>query len=660
MNEGKEIKRQNALIPEKNREEVAKYEQSLLQSNRNRLNLQQQPYESDIDYYKRLQEIEKEKVNPALYKQYSVNKASKELKPKLENLFKDENMIEGVIKSLSENDKMIINKNFDKIEKEFINKYGYNPSMNTKMAVNAVLEPLADTSSKIKALIQRKNAQDLYIPDLKGKQEQDAFETLRGVFKRKKIEPKYARVVEKSRQIEDEGRRKDLMSVREKQQAKIDELVSQRETNMKPDAATTLQAVLKRKKIEPKYARVVKKAREIEDEKTKASELLSSALLRSQLQPEIRDILNQQKASKVLQSAAQRARLQSGYQSYKKYLTKQEKKEAEKKEKEYMRTQEAYLQDIEQRLPMIEGWVDYIKTQQEKEIAPQKKLLEREMMSKPASLIQRVVRGHRGRKEYENVKADRLVQLSMEAQQRGQLSPSATALSGATTVAEQVEAGLRKPRSDIGVPRGEYAGAKKAILKAFMEGLSPDEKSAWNKIRRVGGMTEEDFMKRLTKEREERQGAKSSAAAEPEKKLSPMEKALQERIAKQLKKVEKTEPSAATARAASTQSPPRAAKEKTPSPPRAIPATRTTSKSKTLAEQLAEKKLKRTQNPEGSGLRKPKRRQSKVSLKDKKKNRLQLVAAQIKAGNTNPKLIVEVNKLYKDLYDIDNAYMLLK
>lgn len=667
MNEGKEIKRQNALIPEKNREEVAKYEQSLLQSNRNRLNLQQQPYESDMDYYKRLQEIEKEKVNPALYKQYSVNKASKELKPKLENLFKDESMIEGVIKSLSENDKMIINKNFDKIEKEFINKYGYNPSMNTKMAVNAVLEPLADTSSKIKALIQRKNAQDLYIPDLKSKQEseaqQEAFETLRGVFKRKKIEPKYARVVEKSRQIEEE--------------------------KAQQDAFETLKGVFKRKKIEPKYARVVKKSREMEAQQIeegkaatniqkmfrgrlarskqqakmdelasqkKALSKISSAFSRSLVQPEVRDILEQQGAINVLKSAILRSNYQPKLRALKEVI---EKKEAKKKEKQYMRTQEAYLQDIEKRLPMIEGWVDYIKEQQEKEIAPQKKLLEREMMSKPASLIQRVVRGHRGRKEYENVKADRLVQLSMEAQQRGQLSPSATALSGATTVAEQVEAGLRKPRSDIGVLRGEYSGARKAIVRTFMEGLSPEEKSAWNKIRRVGGMTEEDFMKRLTKEREERQGAKSSAAAEPEKKLSPMEKALQEKIAKQLKKVEKTEPSAATARAASTQSPPRAEKEKTPSPPRAIPATRTT-KTKTLAEQLAEKKLKKTEKPEGSGLRKPKRRQSKVSSKDKKKNRLQLVVSQIKAGNTNPKLIVEVNKLYKDLYDIDNAIMLLK
>ena len=60
MRLGKEIKRENALIPAKNREEVMKYVQSLMQINRNRLNIQQQPYESDTDYYRRLREIETE------------------------------------------------------------------------------------------------------------------------------------------------------------------------------------------------------------------------------------------------------------------------------------------------------------------------------------------------------------------------------------------------------------------------------------------------------------------------------------------------------------------------------------------------------------------------------------------------------------------------
>ncbi len=46
----KEILKQNTLINKANREEVKKYEQALMQMNRNRWNLQQQPYESEYEY----------------------------------------------------------------------------------------------------------------------------------------------------------------------------------------------------------------------------------------------------------------------------------------------------------------------------------------------------------------------------------------------------------------------------------------------------------------------------------------------------------------------------------------------------------------------------------------------------------------------------------
>jgi hypothetical protein len=51
MKEVKEIQRNNAFIPEHNREEVQKYEQALMRINRNRLKIQQQPYENDYDDY---------------------------------------------------------------------------------------------------------------------------------------------------------------------------------------------------------------------------------------------------------------------------------------------------------------------------------------------------------------------------------------------------------------------------------------------------------------------------------------------------------------------------------------------------------------------------------------------------------------------------------
>ena len=782
MAEGKEINRKNALIPQQNREEVAKYEQSLLQHNRNRLNLQQQPYESDMDYYKRLREIESEKVNPVLYKQYSINKASKELKPKLESLFKDESMIEGIIKSLSDTDKMIINKNFSTVEKAFIDKHGYNPSMNTKMAVEAILEPFASKAAQIQALIKRKNAQDITIPDLLNKRQEEAVETLKAVFKRKKIEPRFARVIQKSRELED-----------------------------KTDAATTLQAILKRKKIEPKYARVVKKAREIEDEKTRAKELLSSALLRSKLQPVVAETLAEQKATNVLQAAAKRASYQSGYQAFKKHLTKQERKAAKLKERELLRNQELYLQDIETRIPLIEQYTEYRKGLMEQAINPQKALVEQQIRKarydKPATLIQSVLRGHKARREALQKAAE--ISTSPVPQKSPYTPPTparSSSLSYASTLQQQQEEEernrLRFPRSDIGVPRMPYKVPKNIKASSVLQARAKQyltqkkyeaqqkatkqiqkwvrgniekarQKQVLQQTKDVFGDEEEiarllDLSQKAAEAAEEAEKkkrgrpagaknkatlAKEAAAAalaaqqaaktsvvveEPEKKLSPMEKALQERIAKQLRKVEKPEPSPAKTKEPSppraaqrtpspdlgrklsskekkileslveTQmrkepsppaveepekklspmekalqariakqlrkvekpepspaktkepSPPPAAKQKSPSPPRAAVATPAKPKPKTLAEQLAEKKLKKTpQPPEGSGIR-PKRRQVKVSSKDKKKDRLRLVTSQIQAGNNNPKLLVELNKLYKELYGIDNAFMYFK
>ena len=63
---------------------------------------------------------------------------------------------------------------------------------------------------------------------------------------------------------------------------------------------------------------------------------------------------------------------------------------------------------------------------------------------------------------------------------------------------------------------------------------------------------------------------------------------------------------------------------------------------------------------QGKGIKKPTKRRDKVSPSEKKKDRLRLVISQIKAGNTNPRLVQELNKLYKDLYDIENAFMMLK
>ena len=702
FDEGKEIKRQNALIPERNRKEVAKYEQSLLQHNRNRLNLQQQPNESDMEYYQRLREVERTKMDPVLYKQYSINKVSKELKPKLGNLFKDEGQIEEVIKSLSENDKFIVNKNFDRVEKDFIDKYGYNPSMNTKMAVNAILEPFASTASQIQALIKRKNAQDLYIPDLSKKQEEDredATNKLQALFKRKRVQRKFPNVLNKYREVQDKQKLADMKAVRERQQQRMDDirLGKEREYLDSRDMA-----------VIQEQAQQALRAQQAE--KAKAKETLSSALLRSQLQPELRQIIQENKAKETLSSAFLRSGLQP---QVRKMIEKKKEKEAKKREREYMRIQEAYLQDIERRLPVLENWVGYHQEQQAREIEPQRELVNREISSNAASLIQKSFRGHQGRTAARQEKINKLIQQSIDtnaasliqnvfrghqgrtaarqerqeqaatliqsalrghkgrtkakqdrqaqeqaatliqsalrgnqgrtaARQERQAQEQAaqiiqqslqgtknkaeimqavrkaieerqkeqsgiTALSNAVTVAElqrqqqedQKQAGLRKTRSDLGSKRGSYKKKNKEA-EQLQQGLKPGEQ-------------------RLLQEQERAQApAQSQTRAQArEQRLSsilqrPGNKRLQD-IAEELEAMEDE------------------------------PMAKTSAKSR-----------------KGKGLKKPPRRKAKANPEEKKKDRLRLVVSQIKAGNTNPKLIVEVNKLYKDLYNIDNAHMMLK
>ncbi len=56
--------------------------------------------------------------------------------------------------------------------------------------------------------------------------------------------------------------------------------------------------------------------------------------------------------------------------------------------------------------------------------------------------------------EVESKKSKEEIEKLVEELQKQAISPTATALSSATTVAEQREAGLRKVRSDLGSKRG--------------------------------------------------------------------------------------------------------------------------------------------------------------------------------------------------------------
>jgi hypothetical protein len=590
MRVGKEINRENALIPAKNREEVMKYEQSLMQLNRNRLNIQKQPYESDMEYYKRLREIETQKANPELYQKFALNKTTSELKTKMKNLFNNDSQIEDIIKSLTDNDKFLVNKNFDAIEADFVKKNGFNPSMNTKMAVKEITSFFESPASKLQALIKRKNIQDLYIPDLSKKreedalaQQQDAVNKLKAVFKRKKIEPKFSNVLNKYRDMEaqerlkaekgylderdiavlqeqarEEVKRLKLNRTREQQQARMTELAEQK--NREKEASKTIQNAFRNKKAINTFAnRVVEKA--IDDKKKEAINKIKGYIKAK----EPRDIYSYALENTVRPTAKLQA---------------------------YMRANQPQIQNIQETLKDVVGEkrrLDRINADIRKVEEEQNKLFN------STDIIKQSLKDTKNKSQImEAVRqaiADRQKPIYVS-------SPGSLALSAATTIAEQEQARLRKPRSDIGEQRGPYNTKKKQKRerRELLKSLKPEER-------------------RLIIEQERAQEQSRTRSQARENIINsvfqrPGMKNLQN-IARELQDIEEDEPMA------------------------------------------------KTSAKKGKGLKPPKR-QVRTNKEELMKNRLRLVISQIEAGNTNPRLIVELNKLYKTLYDIDNAIMLLK
>jgi myosin heavy subunit len=217
-----------------------------------------------------------------------------------------------------------------------------------------------------------------------------------------------------------------------------------------------------------------------------------------------------------------------------------------------------------------------------------------------ATNIQKVMRGYKGRREYDKTIAN-IVDLEME-QQMQNLSDELEELSIAPTSLEELDnikkeqAKLRKLRSDKGVKRNPYYTKKLKAIDAAIESV---------KQKRADKLVEMSMQ--------------AAAAREP---ISPSSQVIQ----------------------------------KLPNPvgrPR---------KKRNPVGRPPKGKDKDTQGAAGAGLKrvKPPKRQIRTNQEELMKNRLRLVASQIEAGNTNPRLIKEVNELYKKLYDIDNAYMLLK
>ena len=522
------VNKENAEEIMKNKDEIIKFQQSLNSVNKNRLNLQQQPYESDQEYYLRLREIEKEKFDPVLYKKYAENETTKKLKSNLQEFFSDAGFNEEILSHIPSEDKHIINKHFDAIRLEFLNNIGYN---NKQLSPRMVADFLKELSQNYK---------------------EEAATNLQGVIRRINVRKPI------------EERMEQLRIDRNEREERATDLHTRLEGLSRDRASTNIQRVVRGHQDRNK----VKKEREQEQREHREQRAQEQREHREQRAQEqrMRQILRIQEIKEQENEEDQRQAIQEQRNIIKQMRQReaQNKREA----KEQIRRREEERNQAREILHNIGVQRRKKEEERNREIA--------------ATNIQKIVKGNIQREKIYNM-IENLSDLSY--------------MQDVDTVPEIFER-MRQQRSDKGIKRMPYKTNKNIkaynVLSSSYKGHLARQELQHNKeAARIG---------RLVEEADARARAE---AAEHEEALVE----LRERI--------KAE---------------------------------------------AKPKGKRGRKPKGSGIvvKPPSRRTVKISSNDKKKNRLNLVVSEIKAGNTNPKLILEVNKLYKQLYNIDNAYLFLK
>ena len=245
----------NADVGLKNREEVLKYEQSLNTVNRNRLNLQQQPNETEYEYYNRLREIEKEKYDPLLYKKYAENEQTKTLKTNLNSLFDNTGFREEILSHIPPEDKFVINKNYNEIGEAFLEKYGYNnKTINSKTAADALLLLSSvfknEAASTLQAALKRISSGKI----LQGK----ITEANRADIIQQQITDRERRITER----EEKALEKKLRREYEQTQKQAE----------KTEAASTLQSAIKRLGLFTNKTRANEKQQQITDRERRITE----------------------------------------------------------------------------------------------------------------------------------------------------------------------------------------------------------------------------------------------------------------------------------------------------------------------------------------------------------------------------------------------------
>jgi len=524
----------NADVSLKNREEVLKYEQSLNAINRNRLNLQQQPNETEYEYYNRLREIENEKYDPQLYKKYAENEQTKTLKTNLNSLFDNTGFREEILSHIPPEDKFIINKHFDDIGEAFLEKYGYNnKTINSRTASNTLLL-------------------------LSGVFKNEAATTLQSALKRlssgKILQEKITkenRADEINQQIQDREQR-----------------ITERERRAEAKRANEIQ-----QQMDDREHRIIERERRAEAKRA------------NKIQQQITDS-EQRLASREARALEQQLR------------------------REYEQTQQAEAQTV------ARGKIGaFIQSRVDRELVS--KLRKHEAGQKIANFIQsktdrdiyiNSIKNVRKERGYENIKKLRRQQAFNELMQ---------------ALKEQKDWQIFKSLAKPADVEHTYATT----------GISPLQQAENRRI--------EDILKASIENEEANELDEKIQDLESRSELSEADTILLQNLRKRRSDLGKKRFAYRTRKNV------RAAKKI----------------ENAMLNKLARKKLQSLKEAKGEGLRgrhNPKKRVVKTSKTDTLKNRLFLITSEIKAGNDNPKLIVEMDKLYKNLYGIENAHLHFK
>ena len=125
--------KERSRIESENKQYIKEYGEKFNILNRDRISVDKQPNETDGEYFRRIQELEKTAFDPIIYSDKAAISENRKFKKNLQEILKDPAKIENIIKSFQRaEDVYIINNNWPKISIFLKNKYGVNNRFTTE------------------------------------------------------------------------------------------------------------------------------------------------------------------------------------------------------------------------------------------------------------------------------------------------------------------------------------------------------------------------------------------------------------------------------------------------------------------------------------------------------------------------------------------------